>query len=193
MVLGYGSGEIKLLNLKTGVLDVLLDADADTEGDLVAVGFAGTDRVVAVYPDRFDLLDFNGQVSGVAWAPRLGAMRDVWTFGGGKLLAVANDQSAVLFRWESLGSNFSEVLRTRDFGEDGWLAIEPHGFFAGDVTGLRSISVRVGADVVDVSEFDNRLLYRPDLVREAIRGDPEGLIERGAKAIEDMVEDGAPP
>lgn len=192
MVLGYGSGEIKLLNLDTGVLDILLDADADAEGDLVTVGFAGPERVVAVYPNRFDLLNLNGQISGATRAPRLAAMRDVWTFGGGKLLAVANDQSAVLFRRESPGSNFSEVLRTRDFGEDGWLAIEPHGFFAGDVTGLRSISVRVGADVVDVSEFDS-LLYRPDLVREAIRGDPEGLIERAAKAVENMVEDGVPP
>ena len=62
---------------------------------------------------------------------------------------------------------------------DDWLAITPEGFFAASERGADILSVVRGLDVWSIDQF-YQSLYRPDLVREKLAGDPRGLVREAA-------------
>ena len=65
-------------------------------------------------------------------------------------------------------------------GRDDWLTITPAGFFAASSADL--VNVVRGLDVYSVAQvYDS--LYRPDLVQEALKGDPEGKYKDAASKL----------
>jgi len=75
-----------------------------------------------------------------------------------------------------------------------WLAITPEGFFASSGSGHRFLAIVNGTEVIAAGQaFD--ALYRPDLVREALAGDPEGKVRDAAAKLDlaKVIDSGSPP
>lgn len=68
------------------------------------------------------------------------------------------------------------LMMTRD-GE--WVALTPEGFFAGTAEGAKMVSVAHGLGAFSIDQV-YQALYRPDLVREKLAGDPDGLVAAAA-------------
>ena len=64
-----------------------------------------------------------------------------------------------------------------------WLAVTPEGFFAMSRSGSDLISIVHGLKVFSVDQF-YQSLYRPDLVREKLKGDPFGLVREAATLLD---------
>lgn len=65
------------------------------------------------------------------------------------------------------------LIAGRIGGRDEWLALTPEGFFDASSQGADRLSIVRGLEVFSIDQFYQRL-YRPDLVREKLAGDPEG-------------------
>ena len=79
-------------------------------------------------------------------------------------------------------------------GDEPWLAITPQGFFAASHKGSEMVSVTRGFNVTTIGQV-HQSLYGPDLVREALGGDPDGEVAEAAKAInlEKVIDSGPAP
>ncbi|MCO5159131.1 MAG: WG repeat-containing protein [Aquamicrobium sp.] len=60
-----------------------------------------------------------------------------------------------------------------------WVALTPEGFFAGTAEGAKMVSVAHGLGAFSIDQV-YQALYRPDLVREKLAGDPDGLVAAAA-------------
>lgn len=75
------------------------------------------------------------------------------------------------------------LIATLTNSADGsWLVMIPEGFFAGSDTTRSSIAVVRGLEVFAIDQFF-QTLYRPDLVREKLAGDPRGLVREAAAQV----------
>ena len=64
--------------------------------------------------------------------------------------------------------------------EDEWLVITPEGFFDASPKGAEMLTVVRGLEVFGIDQF-YQALYRPDLVREKLAGDPDGKVAHGCR------------
>jgi WD40 repeat protein/uncharacterized caspase-like protein len=64
--------------------------------------------------------------------------------------------------------------------KDEWLVITPEGFFDASPKGAEMLSVVRGLQVFGIDQFYQEL-YRPDLVREKLAGDPDGKVKAAAR------------
>jgi WD40 repeat protein/uncharacterized caspase-like protein len=71
------------------------------------------------------------------------------------------------------------LIAGRIGGRDEWLALTPEGFFDASAQGADRLSIVRGLEVFSIDQFYQRL-YRPDLVREKLAGDPNGKVEEPA-------------
>jgi uncharacterized caspase-like protein len=70
------------------------------------------------------------------------------------------------------------------FGAGEWIAITPEGFFdTSSAADSLKLSVVRGLDAYSASQF-YQALYRPDLVREKLAGDPRGLLREAAARLD---------
>jgi WD40 repeat protein/uncharacterized caspase-like protein len=75
------------------------------------------------------------------------------------------------------------LLTTVVLADGGWLSITSEGFFASEGGGERAVRVRQGTTLVDIDQI-YQSLYRPDLVREKLTGDPRGLVREAATTLD---------
>ena len=68
-------------------------------------------------------------------------------------------------------------------GRDEWLALTPEGFFDASAQGADRLSIVRGLEVFSIDQFYQRL-YRPDLVREKLAGDPSGKVKEAAAKLD---------
>ncbi len=69
-------------------------------------------------------------------------------------------------------------------GQDNeWLAITPEGYFVASEHGADALSIVNGLEVYSIEQF-YQSLYRPDLVREKLAGDPRGLVRDAAANLD---------
>jgi WD40 repeat protein/uncharacterized caspase-like protein len=68
-------------------------------------------------------------------------------------------------------------------GDNEWLAVTPEGFFTASNKGANYLSVVRGLEVFSIDQF-YQSLYRPDLVREKLAGDPTGLVREAAEKLD---------
>jgi WD40 repeat protein len=110
---------------------------------------------------------------------------------GRRILSGGGDGSTLL--WDSASGNLLTRLMATLDGE--WLAITPAGLFAASDKGAeRTLSVVRGFEVFSVNQFYQHL-YRPDLVEEALKGDPEGKLKDEASRLnlEKILDSGPAP
>jgi WD40 repeat protein len=92
-------------------------------------------------------------------------------------------------------SDGRELLRLLAGGEDGWLAITPDGFFnASSSSAAHLVAVVRGIEGYEIGQLWHSL-FNPDLVREALAGDPSGEVRQAANVanLEMVVSSGPPP
>lgn len=78
------------------------------------------------------------------------------------------------------GALLAQFLATPD-GE--WLVVTPEGFFAASPKGARLVSVSNGLRAFSVDQV-YQALYRPDLVRAKLAGDPDGEVAKAAAELD---------
>jgi WD40 repeat protein/uncharacterized caspase-like protein len=91
------------------------------------------------------------------------------------------DQGGVVRHWDR--STGALLLTVLSFGEGEWIALTPEGFFDASPNGASYLSAVRGLEVYSVNQF-YQSLYRPDLVREKLVGDPRGLVREAAASLD---------
>jgi WD40 repeat protein len=94
--------------------------------------------------------------------------------------------------WNSATGALVVTLVASPDGE--WVAITPEGFFDASPKGSALLHVVNGLDIVSIDQvFQN--LFRPDLVREKLAGDPQGKVRDAAAKLDlaKVLASGAPP
>jgi WD40 repeat protein len=78
-----------------------------------------------------------------------------------------------------------QLLATVLLESDGsWLTITPEGFFDADSTkAAQNLSIVRGLEISSIDQVYN-VLYRPDLVREKLAGDPTGKVKEAAAQLD---------
>jgi WD40 repeat protein/uncharacterized caspase-like protein len=97
-----------------------------------------------------------------------------------RIITVGSDGSLQI--WDSRGG--SKLLSIMAFRDDEWLSITPEGFFdASSPKAAQNLSVVRGLEVSSIDQVYNAL-YRPDLVREKLAGDPDGKVKAAAAKLD---------
>jgi WD40 repeat protein len=96
--------------------------------------------------------------------------------------------------WDTdTGAHLVTLIGGRDDGRR-WLSLTPAGFFAGAGSVNDLLGIVRGLDLTTVDQV-HQSLYNPDLVREALAGDPDGEVAKAANVInlEKVLDSGPAP
>ena len=88
-----------------------------------------------------------------------------------------------------------ELALFATFTDGSWIVLTPEGFFNASEGGARHLNLVRGLEVLSVDQVYDAL-FRPDLVREALAGDPDGRVAAAAAARLDLgkvLASGLPP
>jgi WD40 repeat protein len=131
----------------------------------------------------------------------IGHTGDVWGVAvspDGRLLVSGSDDQTIRL-WEVATGN---PLMTLFYGTDQeWVAWTPEGFFASSTSGAKYVGYHLNrgedqpADYVSVDQL-YALFYRPDLVSQKIKGDPDHKVEAALDRIgniDQVLASGMPP
>jgi WD40 repeat protein len=110
-------------------------------------------------------------------------------FAGVRSLAISSDgtrlvsasEDTTIKIWESASGGLLVSILGATNGE--WVAITPEGFFSASEKGAELLSAVRGFEVYSMDQF-YQSLYRPDLVREKLAGDPRGLVRQAAASLD---------
>ena len=120
----------------------------------------------------------SGSVQSLAFSP-----------DGSNIISGSSDTTIRI--WKTATGQLEVNLYASEKGE--WLAMTPAGFFAASPSGGSLVGIVRGLDVIDINQIFHSL-YAPDLVREALAGDPTGEVERAGAVVNlDKVIDSGPP
>ncbi|HEY1244687.1 MAG TPA: caspase family protein, partial [Hyphomicrobiaceae bacterium] len=114
-----------------------------------------------------------GEVNSVAFSP-----------DEKRVISGSDDTTARV--WDTATGELLAILLTRPrtrtrSGE--WLVITPEGFFDASTRGAEMLTVVRGLQVFSIDQFYQGL-YRPDLVREKLAGDPDGKVRAAAARLD---------
>jgi WD40 repeat protein/uncharacterized caspase-like protein len=110
----------------------------------------------------------------------LGAVRSAMFSPDGKRIVSGSDDGTVKI-WNAANGEALATLIAQSGGE--WLVITPEGFFDASEHGAELLSVVQGLKVFGTDQF-YQALFRPDLVREKLAGDPNGLVKAAAAKLD---------
>lgn len=83
--------------------------------------------------------------------------------------------------WDTNTGALIATMATGSLGR--WITITPEGFFAASEPGAEMLSVTKGFNAVGIDQV-YQALYRPDLVREKLAGDPDGKVREAAAKLD---------
>jgi WD40 repeat protein len=104
--------------------------------------------------------------------------------------ALSGGGDGVIRVWDvESGQELARMIATP---ESDWLTITPNGFFSASRRDTQGLAIVRGLDVISIGQM-HQSLFNPDLVREALAGDPDGEVKRAAEFINlDKVIDSGP-
>jgi WD40 repeat protein len=166
-------------------------------------GHAKVVSSVAYSPDGKHVITGGQDGTGRIWNPATGAQERVlrldsaspfqsvtFSIDGKQVISGHADGSVAV--WNSATGALVVTLVASADGE--WVAITPEGFFDASPKGSALLHVVNGLEVVSIDQvFQN--LFRPDLVREKLAGDPQGKVRDAAAKLDlaKILASGAPP
>jgi hypothetical protein len=106
--------------------------------------------------------------------------------------AMSGSQDGTAQMWTiQTGQEVASMMATTN---DQWLTITPKGFFSASLRDTDMVAIVAGMEVTTIEQV-HQSLFNPDLVREALAGDPDGEVRRAAEIInlEKVLESGPPP
>lgn len=190
---GYpDGGPIRLLEMPSGKELQRLDGDKtrtravaySPNGETFASG--GNEKIVKIYS---------------AWDSG-GALYRQLIGHAGSILAIAyskdsktvysGSEDGTIKIWNiATSSLLATLIPTADGGT---ITLTPEGFFDAKPEAARSMTVVQGLDVYTIDQFYQQL-YRPDLVRQKLAGDPDGAVAEAAQSLglDKLVGSGPPP
>ncbi len=98
---------------------------------------------------------------------------------GTRLISGSSD--GTLRIWQAATGELLATLLAAQSGE--WLAMTPEGFFDASAKGADMLTIVRGLEVFGIDQF-YQVLYRPDLVREKLAGDPNGRVRQAAAKLD---------
>jgi WD40 repeat protein/uncharacterized caspase-like protein len=109
-----------------------------------------------------------------------GQPRSINFSADGRQVIVGNDNgTSAVFDAES----GSRQVITLHAASHEWVTITPEGFFAASEHGAELLHIVRGFETIGIDQF-YQSLYRPDLVREKLAGDPRGLVREAAANLD---------
>jgi len=99
---------------------------------------------------------------------------------GGRKLVVGNDNDTFSIWDPGTGALLATTVLSAS-GE--WMTVTPEGFFASSERGADLLYVVRGFEIVEIQQV-YQSLYRPDLVREKLAGDPRGFVRAAAAQLD---------
>ena len=179
ILLGSGDKSAKLWDLATGLLRHTLEGHSgpfwsvafSSDGTRVLTGSG--DKTVKLWDAATGQLlrTFEGhsdEVRSIAFSP-----------DGAHAISGSLDTTVKIWKTET-----GELLATLVCGQDGeWLAITPEGFFAASPRGAEMLGVVRGLEAYGIDQV-YQSLYRPDLVKEKLAGDPNGKVKEAVAKLD---------
>ncbi len=109
-----------------------------------------------------------------------GFVKSVRYSPNGKWLASGSDDGSVKIWDARSGALQATLLATAD---KEWLAMTPEGFFAASDHGAGLLQIVRNSEAFSVDQF-YQILYRPDLVRQKLAGDPDIQVKQAASKLD---------
>jgi WD40 repeat protein/uncharacterized caspase-like protein len=168
-----GQSSVKLWSVKTGKQLRSFDGSS---GLVSALGFSPNSRsLLAVSGDTVTLREMDtGRIS-QSFKARSNIVAARFSVTGERILTLGEDRASQIWNRET-----GELLATFYARSDGeWITITPEGFFSSSRSGGALLAVVHGLEVQSIDQV-YQALYRPDLVREKLAGDPDGKVRAAA-------------
>lgn len=150
------------------------------EVNSVAFDASGQRLVSAAKDSTVRVWDAAGQLVRT-YEGHLGAVNDArFTSDGRRIISAGSDGTIKI--WNTGGSEL--LLTIAAFSNGDWVSMTPEGFFdASSPKAAESLTLVQGLEWYTVDQF-YQSLYRPDLVREKLAGDPRGLVREAAARLD---------
>lgn len=157
-------------------------ADLQGKAPKVLVGSGGNSIYQSEYAARETFVKFDGHQNLVRTA----------RYRPKTAMLVTGSADGTIKIWQS--SSGRQIASLVTFGDGSWIVITPEGFFNASNGGAKHLNVVRGLEVLSIDQLYDAL-YRPDLVREALAGDPKGMVKAAAAKLDldKIVASGLPP
>jgi WD40 repeat protein/uncharacterized caspase-like protein len=173
-------GYFNLYDTETGNLTKRFSISGNAIGNFGDFGLSPDGSLVGIGGQTNQIWDVRrgsaiSTLQNSAWAPS-----DFAISRDGLLVA---STSPVLQLWEARSGRL--LMSSINFPDKSWVTITPEGFFDASDTGsgARNLNVVRGLEVSSIDQVYNAL-YRPDLVREKLAGDPDGKVKAAAAKLD---------
>ncbi len=190
LITGHLNGEVRKWNVRTGDL---LHNDLDRSSIIRKLSISRDGKKLAVL-NRHGRLQIKDTLTGsnlleIKTPHQFIRFLDI-SADGSRLFATGIDSIVKLYELEN--RELDSIFYSDSSGE--WFSMLTSGFFNSSPKGAGSINVVRDFESVGVGQL-YQSMYRPDLVFEALDGDPEGLISRAANEInlDALFDSGLPP
>lgn len=140
----------------------------------------GKTIAVSEYGPRIDLLDATSGRVLRSFAGNPGDAESILFLQNGTRLVTGNRNGTSAI-WDVRSGQLLATMVIQRSGE--WITITPEGFFVSSEKGAELVHVARGFDTIGVQQV-YQALYRPDLVKEKLAGDPKGLVRNAAQRLD---------